>query len=607
MGKIKIKDIYAGKPDAKDEINFEGIEDFLKVFVVPKSFNLDLLLKGNRFFITGYKGTGKTALLFYLDNEMKEIDPISCSSFIFFKEDFTDLKKSELECFSKRLLASISINNDTLVENSDFEYIWRWLFMKRIVADDEFFNGGLFVKNSQWEKFVGLVNNIKGPDNIKKCIIPASVKLALPMSNQITGESVAPEINIDFQNKGTEGNLDKFIAVIDSAEMALSEVTRTDVPYHIFVDELEAYYGEPSVFQRDLYLIRDLIFTVKRFNSIFSSSDMRNTKIICSVRTEIINSISRNIVTKELNKAISGFEVPLKWNYDNTNSFAHPIMQILLKRIGISEGEEIIRNDKEIIEDWFPDNIHDIDPASYVLNNSWCKPRDVVRLILTAQSSLQSESTCFSTAAFLALRKQYSLDSLEEIREELRALYSTEEIELIISFFTGFKAVFSIHQLKERIKMLYEGTVIDTKFMQIMQDLYRVSFIGNCIPRLNMYRWNYKGDDSLILSDEWKIMIHQGLQAALSVGKRQDYYLASKKPPEIGEVVKVTVQNISKSFLNITFSHFGKEVAGYIHISNVSNEYIKDLRDLFDVEDELEAKIEKYDEKYSKWASTLRY
>ena len=397
MGKIKIKDIYAGKPDAKDEINFEGIEDFLKVFVVPKSFNLDLLLKGNRFFITGYKGTGKTALLFYLDNEMKEIDPISCSSFIFFKEDFTDLKKSELECFSKRLLASISINNDTLVENSDFEYIWRWLFMKRIVADDEFFNGGLFVKNSQWEKFVGLVNNIKGPDNIKKCIIPASVKLALPMSNQITGESVAPEINIDFQNKGTEGNLDKFIAVIDSAEMALSEVTRTDVPYHIFVDELEAYYGEPSVFQRDLYLIRDLIFTVKRFNSIFSSSDMRNTKIICSVRTEIINSISRNIVTKELNKAISGFEVPLKWNYDNTNSFAHPIMQILLKRIGISEGEEIIRNDKEIIEDWFPDNIHDIDPASYVLNNSWCKPRDVVRLILTAQSSLQSESTCFST------------------------------------------------------------------------------------------------------------------------------------------------------------------------------------------------------------------
>ena len=40
---------------------------------------------------------------------------------------------------------------------------------------------------------------------------------------------------------------------------------------------------------------------------------------------------------------------------------------------------------------------------------------------------------------------------------------------------------------------------------------------------------------------------------------------------------------------------------------NQSNEYIKDLRDLFDVEDELEAKIEKYDEKYSKWALTLRY
>ena len=109
MNGIKIKDIYAGKPDAKDEINFEGVEEFLEAFVVPRNFDLDALCNGNKFFITGYKGVGKTALLFYLDRLLRNGDEATCTSFIFFKEEFTDLKKSQLDRFSKRLLASIYI------------------------------------------------------------------------------------------------------------------------------------------------------------------------------------------------------------------------------------------------------------------------------------------------------------------------------------------------------------------------------------------------------------------------------------------------------------------------------------------------------------------
>lgn len=81
--------------------------------------------------------------------------------------------------------------------------------------------------------FINLVNQIKGPENIKKCIIPTSVKLALPMSNQMTGESVASEVNIDFQKRGTEGNLDRFVALIDLAESALygSDKNRYPISY----------------------------------------------------------------------------------------------------------------------------------------------------------------------------------------------------------------------------------------------------------------------------------------------------------------------------------------------------------------------------------------
>lgn len=602
MNGIKIKNIYAGKPDAKDEISFEGVEEFLEAFVVPRNFDIDELCNGNKFFITGYKGVGKTALLFYLDRLLRTRDEATCTSFIFFKEEFTDLRKSQLDKFSKRLLSSIYIENETLINNSEFEYIWRWIFFKRIVADNELFSNGIFVNDKNWTDFVKVVKSIHGPGNQKKYIIPSKLKIAIPISDKNAGTEVSPEINIDLNSKNEEGNLDKFIELIDLAEELLGKVKKTDIPYYLFVDELEAYFGDEQIFCRDLYLIRDLIFTIKRINSIFASAEMEKIKIICSVRTEIVNSISRNIVTKEMNKVVSGFEVPLRWNYNNTNSFLHPILQILLRRITISEKSEVERKEKMIIDEWFPDNIHEINPASYILNNSWCKPRDIVRLITAAQGSLENESNKFSAAVFLALRKQYSLGSLEEIKEELRALYSSEDIELIMNCFNGFKAYMSFGELKRRIETLFKDTVLNMCFVQVLQDLYRVGFLGNCIPKLNMFRWNYKGDDGIIISDEWKIIIHQGIQAALSLGSRQDYYFQAKQPPQIGDLVEVFVESIKQSFLNVSFMHYGKKQFGYIHISNITGKYIDNLYDLFNGENRFVAKIIEYDKKYSKWS-----
>lgn len=603
MRKITIKDIYSGKPDAKDEINFDGLSGFIKTFIVPQNINLDSLLKGNHCFISGYKGTGKTALLFYLDNLIRENDSSACSSFIFFKEEFAELKKEEFDKFSKRGLSSITIDKDTLLKNSEFEYIWRWLFFKRIVADNEEFNCGLFVDNEEWSDFVKVVFKIKGPVNIKKSVIPNRVKLAIPYTDS-TGTSIAPEMEVDLSRDSKENNYSSFIKLVDDAEVALSKVTKTDIPYHIFVDELEAYYGDQEVFKRDLYLIRDLIFTVKRFNTIFSSSNLSNIKIICSIRSEIVNAISRFIVTKELNKVISGFEIPLKWNYNNTNSFSHPIMQILLRRIAISESEDDdrYRSDKEIIAQWFPETIHDIEPSNYVLNNSWHKPRDIVRFIISAQNSINSDSTSFSQAVFSSLHKQYSIDSLNEIREEMRALYTSEQIEEIINVFTGFKSVFSVHQLRTRVNSFFGNSILDTDFIAVLNDLYRLGLIGNFFPASQMYRWQHKGDDRLIISDEWRIMIHQALQSALSVGKRHDYSMKRLENPQTGDVVYFEVKSISKSFVNGFIDYFGRSYPAYIHISQLADVYIHDIKEYVSEGEELRTAIIEYDEKRYKWS-----
>lgn len=603
MKEITLKDIYSGKPDAKDEINFDGISGFIKTFIVPQNIDLNSLLTGNHCFISGYKGTGKTALLFYLDNLIRERDSSACSSFVFFKEEFAELKKDGLDIYSNRKLSSITIDKETLLRNSEFEYIWRWLFFKRIVVDNEEFNGGLFVDDEHWNKFKKTVSKIKGPINVKKSVIPSRLKIAIPYDDP-SGMSIAPEIEVDLSKDSNETNYSSFVKLIDDSEVALSKVTKTDIPYHIFVDELEAYYGDQEVFKRDLYLIRDLIFTIKRFNSIFSSSNMNNIKIICSIRSEIVNAISRFIVTKELNKVTSGFEIPLKWNYNNTNSFSHPIMQILIRRIAISESEdgEKYRSDKKIIAQWFPENIHDIDPSNYVLNNSWHKPRDIVRLIITAQNCINSDSNSFSQAVFSSLHKQYSIDSLVEIREEMRALYTSEQIEDIINLFTGFKSVFSVNQLRTRISKFFGNSIMDTNFNAVLNDLYRLGFIGNYLPASQMYRWQHKGDDRLIISDEWGIMIHQALQSSLSVGKKLDYSMRRYEKPQIGDVVTFKVTGIGKSLAYGSIYYNGNSYPAIIHISNISDTYVNNLKDIVTEGEELKAVINEYDEKHSKWS-----
>lgn len=601
MKDIKIKDLYAGKPDAKDEINFEGLESFIKTVVIADHFNIDLLTSGNHCFITGFKGTGKTALLFYLDEKLKSEDPATSSSFIFFKEDFTDAKRDELQHLSNRILSSVSVENGALIEAKEFEYIWRWIILKQIVNDNETYSDNLFVNDEHWQEFEKTVGLIKAPKNKRKIFIPNKIKFALTYKEPSTMAEYSPEVEVDFQNQSSEHYQD-FVSLVDRAEEMLLRLTRTDIPYYIFVDELEAYYGEKSVFERDLCMIRDLIFTVKRFNTHFARSKMKKTKMICSVRSEILNSISRFILTKEINKAVSGFSVPLNWNYATTSSYAHPIIQILLKRIAVcSDSEE---DSLDIYKKWFPEQIRGIEPANYILNNSWCKPRDIVRLITVAKNGLYNNSSYFTQNVFDSATKTYADDSLQEIKEEMRALYDTDEIDDIITCFRGYRTVFSLNDLRKRVDDLFKDTVMDKKFKQVLNDLYRLGFLGNFLPASKTYRWQHRGDPDLIMSEEWRLCIHHALYGALSLGSRNDRGMNRGREAQKGDVAIAVVNDVVRSFALVDFKLYDNIYSGSIHISEfgkIGYGYIRRLSKVIQDGDEFRVSLVEYDEKYHCW------
>lgn len=59
---------------------------------------------------------------------------------------------------------------------------------------------------------------------------------------------ISPEVEVDLDNNRGQP-YQSFMQLIDEAEAYLAKTTRTDIPYYIFIDELEAYYGNRQIFE----------------------------------------------------------------------------------------------------------------------------------------------------------------------------------------------------------------------------------------------------------------------------------------------------------------------------------------------------------------------
>ncbi len=508
-----IRDIYSGKPDARDEKMLSN-ENFLGAYVMPPNFDLDGLLREDKFLISGYKGTGKTALLLYLEEQFKKIDETSCTSFVLFKSDFDNRKRDE---WAK----TMTVKREGFLTQPDFSAMWRWHLFQQMVEDNEKHNGRIFVEDSAWDAFAKLVTAMVPQKEWqeqkaarKKGLGGGKIAFGLPL----LGGLVSPEMEVTLELSKDKKETRNFYDLIDETTAAFCHLARTEVPYYIFLDELEAFYGDSEIFHRDLRLLRDLILEAKALNMLMRQLGMDKTKIICAVRSEIINSINRFIESKEVNKVVDGFDCPLIWDYNTNNSFKHPIMEILIKRIEMSERSNGVEyaGREELLKKWFPERIDTTDPVSFILNNNWSKPRDIVRLIKCAQKSLHFEDTAFTQAVLESSMPSYSRESLTELREELRALYSAQEIDDIMICFTGFVDTFTLEELRKRVENYYPNSVLADRTLDVLSDLYRLGIIGNVNTGGNRYRWHYRGEDRIILNDEWMITIHSGLRKALS-------------------------------------------------------------------------------------------
>ena len=205
-------------------------------------------------------------------------------------------------------------------------------------------------------------------------------------------------------------------------------------------------------------MIRDLLFTVKNLNGVLGDG----TKIICSVRPEILNAINRFVESKQLHKIMQGYDERLTWEHTNTNSFSHPIIGVLLRRIQSAEekNDNSSITEKKIINKWFVPQVYNKHICTYILDNTWHKPRDIVRMLLATQSKNSREFTIFNQNTFETFMPAYSKQCLIEVREEMYALYTAEEIEGIFNCLQGFKKLFTFEEIKKRAETMFPASAL---------------------------------------------------------------------------------------------------------------------------------------------------
>jgi hypothetical protein len=518
---IKLKDLYFGNIDAKNELRAndpESIARFMEAFIVPQDIDEQSFLKGIRFLIYGPKGTGKTALLRYLGLRAQEEG--AEVKFVLFRPQ---LASQEYD------LASMSANTSEIAtagpepEGQDYEEVWKWLFHRIIldtvkksnkaspILDDENFQ--------KYEKIVNLAGEGQEGTLLGR-LLPRLKKGKIEIG--AVGGLPTGSIGLDLEWVSSSKAQVSFRSLLRFTETAFENLRPGLGKLMIMLDELELTLGQKHKYERDVRMIRDVIISASHFND--RCQELRiPIQILVAVRSEVLDSVASS--GKEINKIVEDFGCQISWNRTGDDP-SHPLLEIIARRINSGErraGTELSPL-HSVWERYFPDYIQEIPVRQYILHQTWYRPRDIVRLFTSICKDFGEDNT-FKHTHFDQIKKQYSLRVWIEEVEELRATYSVGEIDAVKKILTGFKPYFLLDDWVARTAELapvYTNVreLLENKSpADILTDLYRIGIVGNdyLLPGTHSFRqrWSFRGDSDPLLDK--RFAIHRGLWSHLSL------------------------------------------------------------------------------------------
>lgn len=513
---LKLKNIHLGKIDAKNDLLYctpDEVRQFKSSFVTPPSLNVEDYYNRNKYYVTGLKGTGKTALLRYISLKLDE-DVNSASAFILFKSDIDeDLRKD----FAKAARVQVAEENSSDYGGNDYETVWRWFIYRKIAGSMQDSNVKAFQRNENFNKFQALALS----ESIKPESRKGLARLIPTIRRGYIEICKSPKLGLDFDWDEHGRAKVNFNELVRRADYEFEHLDPGTGRLNLFFDELEISYQNSKQHQRDSHLVRDLIVSVEKLNAVAKRNGY-NFCVYAAIRSEVLNSVDS--LGKEINKPIYDFGSSILWNRSAVDAVQQPMLHIIEKRIN-NAREDVGLNRLDAAELWkqyFPASIHGKRPQVYILHNSWYRPRDVIRLLISVQDQYPDDES-FALHGIEAIRKSYSEACWVEITEELKAKYRPLEIEGIKYIFYGYQKISSLKSLSQRAESAAKehketaSLLAEHNLRSVLKDLYRIGMIGNINQSRDRIRFSFRGDGEILF--DLNIFLHNALKAHLSVFK----------------------------------------------------------------------------------------
>lgn len=494
---MKISDMYLGKIDGYNEFLEYGQDTCKGLFFEFPNVSIPMLLEGSCYYIFGNKGTGKTMLLKYLESKVNENPEVNFTEYIRFKKNIDNEERNKIRRSAVQKEAYEEVLENEIPDDMTLDCIlaWQVYLIKVIVNRLEETEFGVFDReDDKWEELKRLINALYGENtagNRVKKILPKIKRGNVTLSLSKIGKTT-----LEFEWLNAEKTLVSFNYIAKQIVNLYSSLKPVDNNMYIFIDELELSLKKNKMYQRDVTLIRDLIFAIEYLNDI-NRSNKYNVYLIAAIRKEVY----RHIVSKgmEINKTILDFGVTISWESQDGNPRNHPLMKMLEKRIRFSESLLGLPETEDVWEKYFTPMIGrgKLPIEKYILDQTWYKPRDIIRLFSIIKKRYGQQSF-FHQWIFDSVRQTYSEESWVEFEEVLTATYSDVEVEGIKKVLTGLCLPFDLEDFNEAIEkkaqFFEEVSKLkeNKKGPQILKDLYEIGVIGNYGE--NQPRFSFKGD-----------------------------------------------------------------------------------------------------------------
>lgn len=518
-----LRDIEFGKIDAKNELlsdNEQEHDAFINGFEIPPNVKIDDFTTGKKFIAYGMKGSGKTALLRYIGiNAARESNDHSLC--VLFKSEFTNEEKKNLWRFKNISATDSSTNSDDYKD--DFEDVWRWFLYRKVAEYIQENLCSIIEKNEDFEKFAEVVTS-----PVKENSGSGISRLFPKLKRGCVEISSIPSLKVEFDWENKSQNQVKFSRLVSQADNLFNKLKSGSNSLFVLLDELELNNRNKDVYEKDALLIRDLIVACEKLNRICRQNDI-NIYFIASVRSEVIRNVKS--LGKEINKTISDFGCAVFWHI-NQSKGVHPLIKIICNRLRYYECKTFGTcedSDEQLFGRYFPEKTGDKDTKKILLDRTWCRPRDIVRLLNVAKGLFPNEVT-FNPTVLQNIRHDYSQESWIEISEELLVKYSADDISAIEKNLRGMHTPFWYREFCEQIdvksSMFPNVKILKEKYhvTTILEDLFRIGVIGNIAKNEQggIPKFFFRGEADIDFERE--MILHNALAKHFNFVKRSEKF-----------------------------------------------------------------------------------